>query len=303
MSALAKSAFDSSIVVVGIVKDISSTIHQDLKQFKSALSEFRNIKWFLVESNSTDDSVQVLEGLRQSEENFRFVTLPTSSKHESRIPGMSEGRNRYLEELQENQIYHDCDLVVVADFNALNDLIDKFSIATCFTREDWDICCANQNGPYYDVWALRHRLWSPNDCWQELSFLRNFIKYPEKALYAAVHSRMITIPRDSSWIKVESAFGGFAFYKRQLMIKSRYSPYDSDGNIVCEHVPFHLNLVNDGARIFINPGLINTKITDHSYERSLTRKLIRHLKYPIKFLGTSRVKRNSIPQSNDLDIL
>lgn len=274
----------SSIAVVGIVKNVEKSIKNDLARLETALSRFVNVKWFLVESNSSDNTVPTLHRLAQKNPNFRFVSLSNSNNHHSRIPGMSEARNRYLEELRVNESFQDCDFVVVADFNALNDLLDQAAIDSCFNREDWDICCANQDGPYYDIWALRHPLWSPNDCWQEHKFLRKYIKYPEKALYAAVHSRMIRIPRDSEWIEVDSAFGGFAIYRREIMLKSNYSPVDDQGNITCEHVPFHTGLRNLGARIFINPELINTRFTDHNRESTFKNKLIRQLNYPLKFI-------------------
>jgi hypothetical protein len=198
---------------------------------------------------------------------------------------MARARNVYLNELRNNPEYSKCNYVIVADFNNLNNLINSSAIESCFTRDDWDVCCANQDGPYYDIWALRHPLWSPNDCWQELDFLRKYIKFPERALYAALQSRMIKIPKDSEWIEVESAFGGLAIYKREAMNESNYSAFDDSGKITCEHVPFNLGLRLKNKRILINPALINTKYTDHNSETKITRKLLRFLKYPFKYFG------------------
>lgn len=276
-------SLESTIAVVGIVKNIEKNMKQDVSQIKSALSRFGKIKWFLVESNSTDDSQKVLREMSATDENFHFTSISSGSTQESRILGMADGRNRYLQELRENQTFFDCEYVAVADFNGLNDLLNQKAIDSCFVRQNWDVCCANQNGPYYDIWALRHPLWSPNDCWQEHEFLRQYIKYPERALYAAVQSRMIKIPKNSDWLEVDSAFGGFAIYKREIMLKSTYSAFDNDGNIICEHVPFHNTLRNLGARIFINPAMINTKFTDHNSATKFKNKILRQLMYPIKY--------------------
>ena len=275
--------FDSSVAVVGIVKDVAASLQSDLNQIKSALSDFKEVKWFLVESNSNDNSKLVLKNQSNLDHNFHFTSIKTKLSKDSRIPGMSEARNRYLEELRANPIFQDCDYVVIADFNGLNDKINRTAVASCFSRSDWDICCANQDGPYYDVWALRHPLWSPNDCWRELEFLRKFIKYPEKALYAAVQSRMIRIPKDAEWIEVDSAFGGFAIYKKYPLLNASYNAFDQLGNIICEHVPLNMQLRNNGARIFINPALVNTSFTDHNLETTLKFKILRQLKYPIKW--------------------
>ena len=144
---------------------------------------------------------------------------------------------------------------------------------------------ANQSGRYYDVWALRHPLWSPNDCWEELEFRRRYIKFPELALAYSIRSRMIKIPKNSKWIEVDSAFGGLAIYKSELFsLDGKYSGLTSEGRKTCEHVEFHKSLTESGKRIFINPRLINARITDHSRRMSLTFSTLRILNYPIKLL-------------------
>ena len=278
------SPLGSNVVVVGIVKDISSTIKKDYENLKAALNRFTEIQWFLVESNSADDSKAALAEINNFDSSFRFTSVQEEQLELSRFPAMARARNVYLEELRNNPAYSNCSHVVVADFNNLNNLINADAIETCFKRDDWDICCANQEGPYYDIWALRHHLWSPNDCWQELDFLRKYIRYPERSLYLALHSRMIRIPRNSDWIEVESAFGGLAIYKREVITLSDYQAYDESGKITCEHVPFHKGLREKDKRIFINPSLINTDYTDHNSQTKITRKILRHFQYPFKYL-------------------
>ncbi len=284
MAAINDTPPGSSVVVVGIVKDISSTIQKDYENLKAALNRFTEIHWFLVESNSSDNSKEALANLNKFDSNFRFTSVKEENQNPSRIPAMARARNVYLEELRHNSAYSNCSYVVVADFNLLNNLIDSEVVESCFERDDWDVCCANQDGPYYDIWALRHHLWSPNDCWQELDFFRQYIKYPERSLRIAVHSRMIKIPRNSEWIEVDSAFGGFAIYKREVMTMSEYSAYDELGLITCEHVPFNKGLRQRDKKIFINPSLINTSYTDHNSQTKASRKILRHLQYPIKYL-------------------
>jgi hypothetical protein len=274
----------SNVVVVGIVKDISSTIQKDYENLKAALNRFTDIQWFLVESNSTDASKAALAKISEFDPSFRFTSVQEENLNQSRFPAMARARNVYLEELRHNPAYSNCGYVVVADFNNLNNLINAEAIESCFKRDDWDVCCANQDGPYYDIWALRHDLWSPNDCWQELDFLRKHISYPERSLYLAIHSRMIKIPKNSEWIEVDSAFGGLAIYKGEVFTISDYSAYDESGKITCEHVPFHKGLRQKNKKIFINPSLINTRYTDHNSQTKVTRKILRHLQYPIKYL-------------------
>jgi hypothetical protein len=195
---------------------------------------------------------------------------------------MALARNRYLKEIRESAKYQNVDLVAVVDFNGLNNLISKESIASCFRRDDWDVCFANQAKKYYDIWALRHSLWSPNDCWNQHAFFRKYSKFPELALYSSVQSRMIHIPASEEWIEVESAFGGFAIYRRIAISNGLYSGLTELGMAICEHVPFNLHLRSKGYRLFINPALINADSTDHSDNAHLRKLLRRILFYPLK---------------------
>lgn len=284
MSHQANLAFNSEIAVVGIVKDIEETLRKDLARIESALASFKSVKWFLVESNSSDNSVDLMRNISKEKPNFNFISIEDPRDVSSRIPGMTKARNRYLEELRTNGYFKDCKLIVVADLNNLNNLIDENSILSCFVREDWDVCCANQKGRYYDIWALRHPLWSPNDCWQQHEFLRRYMRNPEKALFASIHSRMIRIPQSSEWIEVDSAFGGFAIYKREAILNANYKAFDLNNKIVCEHVSLHSDITNNGGKIYINPKLINTRTTDHSFNANMSMRTARVLLYPIKIL-------------------
>ncbi len=276
------------VAIVGIVRDVEETILEDYQKLKHSLSIFGGIKWFLVESDSSDNSLQSLSEIRKSNSDFDFVSLGKIRElGVSRTVAMAKSRNRYLLELRENERFTDIDFVVVADFNGLNNLISLDSVISCFERDDWDACFANQSKRYYDIWALRHDLWSPNDCWRQHEFLRKYINFPEFALYVSVQSRMIHIPKDSEWIEVESAFGGFAIYRRNVLDDVNYFGISVDGEPICEHVPLNLSLNAMGYKLMINPKLINADTTDHSKNSNLFSLLIRLLKYPAKLLRVS----------------
>ena len=277
-----------SVAIVGIVKNIANSIDGDFNRLREATSEFKNVKWFLVESDSTDESLNSLESIKRKHTNFDFVSLGNlGNSKDSRTIGMGKARNRYLQELDQVRKYKDVEYVIVADFNNLNSLVTKEAIATCFKRNDWDACFANQSRKYYDIWALRHNLWSPNDCWEQHAFLRKYWKIPELALYASVQSRMIHIPIDSEWIKVESAFGGLAIYKKDVLLQATYSGTQPDGTPLCEHVPLNQSLSQSGYRLFINPAFINTDSTDHTENAFFRGILKRIISYPSKLLNRS----------------
>jgi hypothetical protein len=185
-------------------------------------------------------------------------------------------RNVYLDELNANPLYSEIDYVVVADLDGANSLVTEEGFASCWRRSDWDVCTANQRGPYYDIWALRHCLWCPNDWEHEYKFLMTHNVRSEAARWAACYSRMITIDPMEEWIEVDSAFGGLAIYRRQVLCGVRYVGLDESGGEVCEHVTLHNQLRLNGCRIFINPQLINTALTEHSRGMRLVPRLRRY---------------------------
>jgi hypothetical protein len=281
LSALRK----EDVAVVGIVRNVQGDLKTDIDRIKSSLSDFAKIRWFLVESDSSDLSVDALEAASQSEENFHYISLGNlEERFGSRTERMAFARNRYLHELTDNSVFNSVTYVVIADFNNLNSQISRDSIRSCWSHNDWDVCTANQSGKYYDIWALRHQLWSPNDCWEQHAFYRKFMRNPEKALFVALHSRMIHIPEDSEWIEVESAFGGFAIYKKDHLLRARYLGIKSDGQVVCEHVLMHEQMRLEGSRIFLNPRMINMDYTDHSLNSNTWARFRRSMLYPQKYL-------------------
>jgi glycosyltransferase involved in cell wall biosynthesis len=272
------------IIIVGIVRNIENSLKRDIERLAAAFPTVSSLEWFLVESGSSDDSLEVLESTKEENLNFQYISIQLDSKF-SRTQNMSAARNEYLKYLEKNSNYKNYDYVVVADFNCLNNKVVAAAVLSCWNQQKWDVVTANQSGRYYDIWALRHPFWSPNDCWSELEFRRKYLKFPELALAYSVRSRMIKIPRNSSWIEVDSSFGGLGIYKADLFsLNGRYIGTTSDGSLVCEHVSFHENLKLHGKRIFINPSLINTRTTDHSRRMSCTFTILRILKYPFKFL-------------------
>jgi len=275
-----------TILVTGIVRNVASTIERDVLVIERALRNFHSIKWFLVESDSDDETIDQLSSLSSKQENFRFATLGRiQNAGEPRTIAMAKARNRYLAEIKENTEYRDIDLLAISDFNGLNRKLTEAAVSSCFQVEDWDACFANQTGRYYDIWALRHPLWSPNDCWQQLAFYRQYYKFPEFALAASVKSRMIRIPQKSAWIEVDSAFGGFALYRPDAIKDAIYEGVTIEGKAVCEHVPFHTQMRRNQKKLFINPQLINTKSTDHSIRMNLSSTIFRLGKYPFKIVG------------------
>lgn len=274
------------VLIAGIVRNVETTLETDIARFKEVFAGFEAIKFFLVESDSTDASLLKLEYLRSVDSNFAFTSLGSlESQFSTRTERLAHARNVYLQAFESKKEYEDIEILAVADFNDLNKLLKRQSVEEVFIDSYWSVRTANQSGPYYDIWALRHPIWSPNDCWQTLDFLRQYGKFPELALYASVNSRMVKIPRNSPPIIVDSAFGGFGIYKREAIVGKRYSGIEaSTGKAVCEHVPLNQSITREGFIIEVYPHLINLYKTDHTYRFGSLRSILRIFRYLPKYL-------------------
>jgi hypothetical protein len=138
------------------------------------------------------------------------------------------------------------------------------------------MCAANQGDYYYDVWALRHEAWCPGDAWRERDALVPLLG-TTAADEVALFSRMVHIDAQRPMIEVQSAFGGLAIYRRPALLSARYVGLDANGAEVCEHVALHAQMRSQGARLFINPALINARRTKHAGRKKFFRTLRRKL--------------------------
>ena len=286
-----------SFAVVGLARNCGQTISDDIHRINKALKDAASVVWLIVESDSNDDTVEKLENLQSELLNFHFATLgklaDTIPKRTDRI---SYCRNYYAEELRNNPSFSNVDYVVVADLDGLNNKLTKEAFESCWQRDDWDMCAANQAGPYYDIWALRHEDWCPDDCWAQYKFFNTYRLDFERNLWASVYSKMITIPKETEWIEVNSAFGGLAIYKKKMFDDCKYIGITEAGEEFCEHVYFHRILKANGAKLFINPQLINAALTEHTVGLLLKNRIKRRVKSAIKELliatvGLSRAKQ------------
>jgi hypothetical protein len=269
---------DYNFLVAGVVRDCAKSIRDDVMRISGALKHAHSVSWLVIESDSDDTTCAQLGRLETEIPNFRFISLGRLRQliplREERI---AHCRNAYLQELETNPCYSSVDYVVVADLDGINDLLSESGVLSCWDRVDWGVCTANQRGPYYDIRALRHPLWSPNDCFRQREFLIHHNVKKGSASWSSVFSRMIRVAETESWIPVDSAFGGLAIYRRSILQGVRYAGLDESGGIICEHVELHSRLRAKGCKIFVNPRLINTAKTDHSRLRGFYWRLRRRI--------------------------
>jgi len=251
----------ASIVITGLARDVSNVIEQEVLHLKDAFSDFEKVSFFIVESDSSDSTVEKLRMLASRVDNFRFLSLGVLQEQiPERIARLAHCRQICADFV----VTQDFDYVAVSDLDGTNSLLTKDAVRSCWLQDNWDVCLANQKGPYYDIYALRHDEWCKQDYGQEIAFLENKGMHPMKARREAVLKKQRKIPPNSSWIEVDSAFGGLAIYTAKSFSVGKYDSIESNtGKTICEHVTFHKRIRNAGGRLFINPKLINHEVKRH----------------------------------------
>jgi hypothetical protein len=260
------------IVIASVARNVGRTFHQDYKRILAAFSDFEIVNWIIIESNSTDNSKEILRKYSRVSTVIIYKTLETKNYNQIfRTQKLAQARNSYLSEFNKINVNRDIKYLVVCDLNNLNNKINKLAVNSCWKNNNWAAVTANQDGPYYDVWALRHKFWNNYDCWERYEGLKEIYSKATLALWDSVYSRMIRIPINRNWIQVDSAFGGIAIYDTKYLKGCRYIGLTASGKQVCEHLSFNEGILKNGGSIFINPRFINFKLTDHSRRKKYFR--------------------------------
>ena len=288
------------VLVVGTISNAEKNFMDDLRALRKALSSFQVVKIFLVESDSTDLTTEILNKCKSENSNFDFISLGTlRNSLPDRIERIRFCRNKYVEEIRRTHPSQDWDFIIVADMDGMNRAISESAILKAlYSNKDWDGCFANQSFGYYDVFALRATNWLEDNCFSTLNqlkvdkpfvshfksrylyFLEAFHHF-DKLRVEAIYSKMRRIKRSEDWIKVNSAFGGLGIYRPQLFLDFDYSFEQLEPDIYSEHLDFHSKCVAEGANFFINPKLVNTRLNDYNLNRL---KLVRFAREFRKFL-------------------
>ncbi|MBN4836260.1 hypothetical protein, partial [Enterobacter hormaechei] len=143
----------------------AASLTREVERLLAATADFHRVQVLLIESDSADDTLATLAGMASRSEHIHFISLgQLAPSWPQRAARLAHCRNAYLEAIRSDPRYRDVDYVLVSDLDGMNGLLDRAALQSCFqVQEAWDVLTANQDGPYYDIWALRHPDWSPDD--------------------------------------------------------------------------------------------------------------------------------------------
>jgi len=245
----------SALVIAAAVRDNAEWLPAIFRNIGVISDLFSSTKCVFVESDSRDNSLQMLREFQSSREGVEVISLgalqPALPLRTQRI---ALARNTYLNIVEDR--LNDHDLLLVMDTDEVNaDPVDVQGVLSNFQYFDWDMICANQKDLYYDLWALRHPEWMPGDCWRQVEDRPSFMsRNAAKKMF--VDSKFMHIGKKEPPIPVLSAFGGAAFIKIPSIKGARHEGL-KDNRHVCEWVSFCNQLNNGKASILINPAFIN----------------------------------------------
>jgi hypothetical protein len=215
----------------------------------------------IVENDSTDDTRAILEAWASGRPQVRLIRMDgAEDDYPLRTDRIARARNLCLAFAREPD-FADFDDFVLLDFDDVNSTpidVAAFTAARAWLwgHRDRKAVFANPQPFYYDVWALRHPEWSPNDCWAEIRSSTGKMSLLE-ARRRHIFPRQISIPADSEPILVDSAFGGLAIYRRAAAVHARYDGIDESGQEICEHVAFNRAVAGNSGKMAIFPALTN----------------------------------------------
>jgi hypothetical protein len=283
------------VLLVGTISNASSVLEGELNRVLEALSFFDDVEIFLVESDSTDSTVEKLQYLAGINQKFSFMSLGALTPVlPNRIERLRHCRNVYVEHIRDRYSNESLDYVVAADLDGMNPKISKDGVSSCFNNKiSWDACFSNQLAGYSDIYALRSKGWQDKDCFVELSeknseyinslgsnmIFRNVrIAFNNnKIRQSVIYSKMRKIPKNAPWVKVESAFGGLGIYKAEIFFLYNYDKRDVSDVLVSEHVDLHSKLID--SNLYINPALINANWNTYNLNKF---QLIRYIRVLIR---------------------
>jgi hypothetical protein len=249
----------AGVVFCGLARNCAHALPALLEVVSAAGRALGDWAYVLLESDSYDGTANVLQAF--DDRNGRGIVRSYGRlrrRFSARNERLAYLRNEYLRLSEESGYFDRCSLCVVLDLDRVNENLDPARLVTLLqeTPREWAGLFANQSERYYDVWALRHPEWSPDDCWARVKN-RPASMSEKDAVREFVEARMIRVPPDSERIEVESAFGGLGIYDLDMLRGCRYRGVAEDGSPVCEHVPMHAQIRKKGGRLFIEPSLIN----------------------------------------------
>src|SRR5215471_6556117 len=215
-----------TVVIVGCARDCETFLPAVLQNVATIASLYSEAAFIFVENDSTDNTREILQKWLSGRANSLLICLDgLIIREQRRSARLAIARNIYMDALHQHQ-FVEFDHLVVLDFDGPNaDFIPERSLLAAITFLNSAprnaAVFANQVPHYYDIWALRHDAWCPEDCWVQVENRPIYLPR-HRAIERYVTTRQLNIPIDTPPVLVRSAFGGLGIYKLDFVRTARY---------------------------------------------------------------------------------
>ena len=260
------------VIFAGCVRNCERWLPKVLTNIEKYSSYFFKSHFIFIENDSTDNTKEIL-GKWYKNRNCSSINMDGLKNIPKRGLRLEAARNAYLKIIKDSNSLKKYDYLIVMDFDDVSIFeIEKKNILKSieFLNSDKSIAgvFSNQRGMYYDMWTLRHKTICPVDVWEEILDYKIKNKVTDEIAYeCTLKKRKFNLDENNSPLEVDSAFGGFAIYKMDYILKNQ-KPYigskikkiDKNNTIkwqVCEHVQFNMGIKDLGGKLYILPYLIN----------------------------------------------
>lgn len=245
MRALGESvANDSSIVLVGMARDIGNILPVTIARLEEIASHFGQWNAVIVENDSTDDTKAVLQSWAEGGNvlaDCRDLGREDLRGFEStRVQRYAEYRNRYTQLARDH--WPDADFVLAVDLDPWG----GFSESGILNSVGWmhtmpSAACMASTSIYRATTDAKNKVWAHYDAWA-------FRAWGEAPRFDRYFPLWLP-PPGAAPIKVYSAFGACALYDAKRFYAAEYVSIDGD----IEHAGLHQNIRKAGGEIYLNP--------------------------------------------------
>lgn len=247
------------LILAGAVRNCARYLPQIFTEIDTNSSLFDDFKYVFVESDSDDASADLLTKFHQTHPAGDVQLLGRlGDELPLRTDRIARARQRCLELALGQGWRTPNDYFVMVDCDDAGAAFSLAAIRSTISQAtfEWDALFANTSGrEYYDIFALRHPMWCPSDCWQEVRDRPSFMS-EEDAQNLFVHARQIWVSQQAKPILVESAFGGLAIYRLPALADASYLSQIKHAHEFCEHVVLHCGMRARGFdKLYIYPPL------------------------------------------------
>lgn len=235
-----------SAVICGLARDIVATAETSLRIAEIIGEQFGDCRILVVENDSTDGTGRLLSEWANARNNVTVISRVLdeprwgSSLHPDRFAQLARHRNVCVEWVRYNA--DDADCVIIFDFD-LHKGVSIEGLQNSFGFDGWDAMFSN---------GISAPIMNDLSQWPMFFDALPF-RFPGQEIAPDMaETNALGFRRGSPPVRVWSAFGGLAAYRREAFLcGARYEGGE------CEHVAFHRTLRLRGFdELFMNPSQI-----------------------------------------------